>query len=181
MGPPGRVPAVWSLPSRSRTKLGMVSLPCSRSASQPFRCRRKISTRIWSGTNRLKSGASGGKVAHQFRLGGHVRGDQRDGPGPLVHAAAPLGGHRLARRNGLARAVAALQHRPHAADSATRLVHCKRWWRCTRRSGNRSCRARPDCPTDSRWPARSRRESSAAADSPPPPRPRSRRFAGSPR
>ena len=55
---PGRVPAVWSLPSRSMTKLGIVSLPCSLSATQPFKCRMKIFTRTWSGTNKLKSGAS---------------------------------------------------------------------------------------------------------------------------
>ena len=46
VGPPGVVPAEWSLPRRSITKSGIVSLPCCLSAIHCFKCCSKMLTRI---------------------------------------------------------------------------------------------------------------------------------------
>ena len=50
------------------------------------------------------------EVADEFRLGGDVGGDERNGPGPLVDAAAPLGGERLAGSDGFVRAAVPRKH-----------------------------------------------------------------------
>ena len=67
------------------------------------------------------------EVAHQLRLGGHVGGDQRNGPWPFVHAAAPLRRQLLARRNRVARALRPGEHSPERGISNGLLIaKCRR-------------------------------------------------------
>ncbi len=99
-----------------QNEVGMVSLPCSFAAIQAFRCLQKNFDPDLVGHKKIEIRRFRGEVAHQFRLGGDIAGHQRNRPGPFVDAAAPLGGQRLAGRDGLARAVAALAARAPAAD-----------------------------------------------------------------
>ena len=61
-------------------------------------------------------------MAYQLRLGGNVGGDEGNGPGPLVHSAAPLGGQLLAGSDGFVRTVVALHQRPHLRIGDARLI-----------------------------------------------------------
>ena len=86
----------------------MVSLPCCLSAIPLLQVAEEDVDANLVGDAQIEVGRLGGEVAHQFRLGGGVGGDQRNGPGPLVHAASPFFGNGFAGGDLLARAGPAL-------------------------------------------------------------------------